>query len=271
MSLKLEKKLENELYEKYTGVMFQQIIDVITRNLDYPSMNLNILENELYMLLSNYDEWYNELMDSYVEQSMELARQRHQQYTELLHNKEVTNSLLSDDITKKSWFKLISNKVKSRFKRTRKKTSLTGKLKAKNYRLKRQKKYTNSTFSKRTTKKVSRVIQKHYKNKKDTVHLKKSLNDKLRKIFNEDAKRMAESIIQGSKNESAYDEIMNDESIKNKQWITQGDDKVRDSHAELEGTIIPKDEVFPNGLEFPRDDRGDAEEVINCRCELLPA
>ncbi len=52
-------------------------------------------------------------------------------------------------------------------------------------------------------------------------------------------------------------------------WVTARDDRVRDSHAALEGVNIPYDEFFPNGLEFPRDEHGAAEEVINCRCILM--
>ena len=38
---------------------------------------------------------------------------------------------------------------------------------------------------------------------------------------------------------------------------------------EAEGAI-PVDQVFSNGLMFPGDPEGDAGEVINCRCHLMP-
>ena len=41
------------------------------------------------------------------------------------------------------------------------------------------------------------------------------------------------------------------------------------NHVALEGETVPIDEVFSNGLRYPRDpDDGRAEEVINCRCYL---
>jgi HK97 family phage portal protein len=51
-----------------------------------------------------------------------------------------------------------------------------------------------------------------------------------------------------------------------KGWVSAEDDKVRDSHSDLDGTFIDIDETFDNGCRFPRDPDGDAGEVINCRC-----
>jgi HK97 family phage portal protein len=51
-----------------------------------------------------------------------------------------------------------------------------------------------------------------------------------------------------------------------KMWVSAQDDRVRDSHNELDGVAVDSDEEFKDGLRFPRDPNGDAEEVINCRC-----
>lgn len=51
-----------------------------------------------------------------------------------------------------------------------------------------------------------------------------------------------------------------------KMWVSAQDDRVRDSHADLDGKSVGADEAFDNGLMYPRDPSGDAEEVINCRC-----
>ncbi len=57
-------------------------------------------------------------------------------------------------------------------------------------------------------------------------------------------------------------------------WSTSGLDNVRDSHLECEQFTIDnggldEDEVFPNGLLFPGDPNGSAEEVCNCHCTLM--
>ena len=57
--------------------------------------------------------------------------------------------------------------------------------------------------------------------------------------------------------------------IQSKEWLTQGDDVVRESHAEQDGEIVDLDETFTNGLQFPGDPDGPPEEVINCRCTML--
>lgn len=74
----------------------------------------------------------------------------------------------------------------------------------------------------------------------------------------------------GALNQSEFETAKSGDIITYKEWLTQGDDRVRDSHYECEdeGQIL-MDDAFDNGLSFPGDPDGDAEEVINCRCTLL--
>ena len=51
-------------------------------------------------------------------------------------------------------------------------------------------------------------------------------------------------------------------------WITAGDNRVRHSHAMLDGKEIPLDETFDNGCKRPRDPNGALAEICNCRCSL---
>ena len=53
-----------------------------------------------------------------------------------------------------------------------------------------------------------------------------------------------------------------------KQWRATLDNRTRDSHAHLDGTTIDIDELFDNGLEYPRDPNGEPAEICNCRCRL---
>lgn len=52
-----------------------------------------------------------------------------------------------------------------------------------------------------------------------------------------------------------------------KMWVSAQDDRVRDSHAEVDGESVEADAFFSNGLAYPRDPGGEPEEVINCRCD----
>jgi SPP1 gp7 family putative phage head morphogenesis protein len=55
-----------------------------------------------------------------------------------------------------------------------------------------------------------------------------------------------------------------------KRWISRMDSRVRDDHADVTGEEVDYEKPFSNGLMFPGDPDGSAEEVINCRCVLQP-
>jgi HK97 family phage portal protein len=75
----------------------------------------------------------------------------------------------------------------------------------------------------------------------------------------------------GALNQGELDAAKDSGVVAGKEWLTQGDDRVRDSHFECESEgMIGVDEAFEtNGMQYPGDPDGDAEEVINCRCTLL--
>lgn len=57
--------------------------------------------------------------------------------------------------------------------------------------------------------------------------------------------------------------------VVSKEWLTQGDDRVRDTHAAQAGEVRSLDEAFSNGCQHPGDPEADPEETINCRCSML--
>jgi SPP1 gp7 family putative phage head morphogenesis protein len=61
-----------------------------------------------------------------------------------------------------------------------------------------------------------------------------------------------------------------EEGIENHQWVSAGDEKVRETHAAENGNVVPVGETFPEtGLEHPCDADGPAEEICNCRCTTV--
>jgi hypothetical protein len=38
----------------------------------------------------------------------------------------------------------------------------------------------------------------------------------------------------------------------------------------VDGQVVAVNSSFSNGLDYPGDQKGDAGDVINCRCTLLP-
>ncbi|MFW6122468.1 MAG: phage minor head protein [Petrotogales bacterium] len=56
------------------------------------------------------------------------------------------------------------------------------------------------------------------------------------------------------------------------QWATARDERVRDSHADMEGEIVRVGEPFSNGMLYPMDfgSGADLSSLINCRCAVQP-
>lgn len=67
---------------------------------------------------------------------------------------------------------------------------------------------------------------------------------------------------------------MKKEGIEKHRWIPANDDEVRESHERAredpEGWTVKVGQQFPNGLTYPSEVGGPAEEVINCRCVAVP-
>lgn len=51
-------------------------------------------------------------------------------------------------------------------------------------------------------------------------------------------------------------------------WVAVMDSDTRDWHASMDGEEVPLNYAFSNGLKYPGDPSGDADEVINCRCTI---
>ena len=59
-----------------------------------------------------------------------------------------------------------------------------------------------------------------------------------------------------------------------KQWVAMRDERVRKTHSEVDGTIIPINDLFQVGrarMRFPHDEMAEAypEELVNCRCSMI--
>ena len=83
------------------------------------------------------------------------------------------------------------------------------------------------------------------------------------------SERIARTEVVSSSNEATQEIYMETEVVEKKKWVATMDDRVRDSHARMNGEIVDKGEAFSNGLMFPGE-FGDPDETINCRCMHLP-
>jgi HK97 family phage portal protein len=55
-----------------------------------------------------------------------------------------------------------------------------------------------------------------------------------------------------------------------REWITAGDEAVRETHRNINGEIRRPGQAFSNGLMYPGDQSGEAGDIINCRCTIGP-
>jgi len=86
------------------------------------------------------------------------------------------------------------------------------------------------------------------------------------------AMRNARTMVGAAESKARLDSYLeaSEKGIKMKKtWIATLDDRVRDSHAELDGETVELNEKFSNGLMYPRDPNGDPAEVYNCRCDMI--
>lgn len=63
---------------------------------------------------------------------------------------------------------------------------------------------------------------------------------------------------------------MEEEDTSQHEWLTSHDNRVRESHQEIDGEVVPFGDEFSNGLLYPQDPNGEPSAVINCRCITLP-
>jgi len=82
--------------------------------------------------------------------------------------------------------------------------------------------------------------------------------------------RIARTEVLGSSNFGALESYKQSGVVELKEWLATKDSSVRDSHAAIDGQQVPLLGRFSNGLQHPGDPSGSAEEVINCRCALIP-
>lgn len=126
--------------------------------------------------------------------------------------------------------------------------------------------------------KIKKVNKLNFYRIKDQIHegLTKSENinqisDRIRKVYNFTKAKSVEvaQTETGTILNTSQFETMKELGAPMKSWGTMGDGVVRESHeiCEAQGAI-PITEPFANGLMYPGDPGGDAEEVCNCRCNL---
>lgn len=87
------------------------------------------------------------------------------------------------------------------------------------------------------------------------------------------AETIARTEVLPAYNKGSHDAWEQSGVVSRKQWLAAIDNRTRDAHAEAHGQTVGLDEAFQVGgesLMFPGDPNGSADNVINCRCTMIP-
>ena len=121
----------------------------------------------------------------------------------------------------------------------------------------------------RITGDINTIITEGYTSGKGINIVANMLTRRFDQLETWEAKRIARTEIHNSHNTGVmriYEEV----GVSYTQWIAADDDRTRETHAEINGEIIPFGSKYSNGLEYPGDTSGPIEEWINCRCSNAP-
>lgn len=73
----------------------------------------------------------------------------------------------------------------------------------------------------------------------------------------------------GAMNAGEYQAAVQSGVMRSKTWVSQKDERVRDTHQALDEVTVDLGAAFANGLLYPHAPGAPAREVVNCRCTLL--
>lgn len=116
---------------------------------------------------------------------------------------------------------------------------------------------------------LNQIISDGYREGKGINKVANDITQRFDQLADWEARRIARTEINTSHNQATRDQYKED-GVEYTQWIAANDDRTRDSHADVDGEIIPIDGKYSNGLAFPGDTSGPFEEWINCRCSNAP-
>lgn len=123
---------------------------------------------------------------------------------------------------------------------------------------------------------VKRIITDAYKDQKPVGEIASLMRDEFAAMKAGKANMIARtetltavSVGQRTKVDEFKKQFPDQAKKMKKVWVSAQDERVRDSHQDLDGVAIGVDEKFDNNLLYPRDPSGEASEVINCRCSSI--
>ena len=121
----------------------------------------------------------------------------------------------------------------------------------------------------RVNESINLIITDGYRSGKGINYVTNQILKRFDQLTSWESKRIARTEIHNAHNRATMD-TYSDYGVEYTMWIAANDDRVRESHEEINGEIIRLGDTYSNGLKYPGDTDGPIEEWINCRCSNAP-
>ena len=251
-SLNNEERLERELQR-----FFYKLKKEVLRALDQYWSDTLLLQGQVNLIVEPVHEAhkdYYELLEKYIKREYKLGKVEGKRLVEIANSRAKT-AHKSEKIP-------YTPRLKNR-------NDLFGTLPSAEERL------LNKTFvaSERTLSRVdsqiSQILTDGYRSGEGINRVANDLTQRFDQLTTWESKRIARTEIHNAHNTAVMDSY-EEYGVEYTMWMCANDDRVRDSHIEIDGEIIPMGGEYSNGLKYPGDTDGPIEEWINCRCANAP-
>ena len=249
-SLNNERQLERAL-QKY----FKSLEKQIQRNLEFYWNDNLVLGQVDYItepILQSHDVYY-EILKKYIAREYELGTQEAERLIHQLNRNRVAN-------------KATNQKPRAFLKRT---FELFGVHATAEEDLFTRVFIASERTLARIDSSITDIITLGYKSGKGIDYVANNLTKRFDQLTTWESKRIARTEIHNAHNRATMD-TYTDYGVEYTMWIAANDDRVRESHEEINGEIIRLGDTYSNGLKYPGDTDGNISEWINCRCSNAP-
>jgi HK97 family phage portal protein len=113
---------------------------------------------------------------------------------------------------------------------------------------------------------VKKIISDGVSQKLTTTQIARSIRSHYAENASYNAMRVARTETAAAAGFGQHEAARQSGVVKTKTWISSRDDRVRDSHAAIDGETRLLSEAYSNGLMYPGDTSGSPPEFIQCRC-----
>lgn len=124
-----------------------------------------------------------------------------------------------------------------------------------------------------TTKiKLGRIVAAGIRDELGPAAIASRIRDKFASMSDARSRVIARTETHAAMQYGSLEAAASSDVVESKTWLSAADDRVRDDHLAMNGQTAKLDQSFDGpaeGMMFPGDPSGPADQVINCRCVLI--